>query len=139
MRIVLDTNVVISALLWGGTPYRLIQAAAEGSLTLCTSKVLIAELREVLDREYLRARLGRHSRSLEQAISFYAELTISVSAVDVPRVVPADPDDDEVIAAAIDAKADLIVTGDRDLLSVGAHRGIRIVTPAEAVHLTTIS
>jgi len=59
MRIVLDTNVAVSALLWGGTPYRLIQAAADGALTLCTSPPLLAELRAVLARGHLASQLER--------------------------------------------------------------------------------
>ena len=53
----------------------------------------------------------------------------------VPRVVAADADDDQVIVAATEARADLIVTGDRALLALASHGRIRIVTPAEAVRL----
>ncbi len=59
MRIVLDTNVVVSALLWGGTPYRLIQAAVGNTLTLCTSPELLAELHDVLTRRHLASQLER--------------------------------------------------------------------------------
>ncbi len=133
MRIVLDTNVVVSALAWGGTPYRLIQAAVDGALTLCTSPALLAELRGVLTREHLASRLERQSSSVETAVAFYAGLTLSVSPETTPRVVPPDADDDHVIAAAVAAKADLIVSGDRHLLDLGAHAGIHILTPAEAL------
>ncbi|PPQ39515.1 putative toxin-antitoxin system toxin component, PIN family [Rhodopila globiformis] len=56
-----------------------------------------------------------------------------VAPIAVPAVVAADPDDDHVIAAAVAAEADLIVTGDSDLLVLGHHGDIRIVTPAEAI------
>lgn len=135
MRSVLDTNVVVSALLWGGTPHRLIQAAADGTLTLCTSPELLAELREVLGREHLLARLEQQSTSVEQALTLYGALAVGVSPTAAPRVVPADADDDHVIATAIAAKADLIVSGDRHLLDIGNHQGIRIITPAEAARL----
>ena len=137
MRIVLDTNAVVSALLWGGTPYRLIQAAVDGTLTLCTSPELMAELRDVLTREHLAARLERQSASIEETMSLYGALAVSVAPESVPRVVPADPHDDHVIAAAIAAKAKLIVSGDRHLLTLGTHESIRIVTPAEAARLIT--
>lgn len=135
MRIVLDTNVVVSALLWRGTPYTLLRAAVEGMLTLCTSKELLAELREVLGREHLLARLDLQSSSVDQALSLYGALAVSVTPTLVPGVVLADPDDDHVIAAAVTAKADLIVSGDRHLLDIGSHEGIRIATPAEAVRM----
>ena len=60
-------------------------------------------------------------------------LSISVSPLSTPRVEPGDADDDYVIAAAIAANADLVVSGDRHLLSLGSHQSIGIVNAAEAV------
>lgn len=138
MRVVLDTNVVVSALLWGGTPYRLIRAAADGTLTLWTSPQLLVELREVLAREHLVARLDLQSSSVDQALALYGALAVGVMPTPVPGVVPADPDDDHVIATAIAAKADLIVSGDRHLLNIGNYQGTRIVTPAQAARMVAV-
>lgn len=132
MRIVLDTNVVVSALIWSGAPYSLLQAAIERDVTLCTSPVLIAELTEVLQRSHLTPKLERARGSVEQALALYASLTVNVTPSTVPRVVAADPDDDHVLAAAVTADADLIVSGDRHLLALGAHKGIRVLNPADA-------
>lgn len=133
MRFVLDTNVVVSALVWGGVPYKLIEAAAAGDIELVTSPALLAELRDVLGREHLASRLAAQRSSVEQAIAFYAELAISVSPLSTPRVVPGDVDDDHVIAAAAEASAEIVVSGDRHLLSMRSHQGISIVAPAEAL------
>ena len=57
MRVVLDTNVVVSALIWGGTPFQLLQDAA-GDIDLCTSPALLAELHTVLSRPHLASRLA---------------------------------------------------------------------------------
>ncbi len=135
MRVVRDTNVVVSALIWSGTPYRLIQAAVDGTVTLCTSPALLAELSDVLTRPHLAARLERQSSSVEEALSLYGGLAVGVSPKDVPAVITADPDDDHVIAAAVEARAGLIVSGDRDLLDLGRHREITILAPAEAVRI----
>jgi putative PIN family toxin of toxin-antitoxin system len=135
VRIVLDTNVVVSALLWHGAPYGLIRAAVDGTLTLCTSAELLAELREVLGREHLFARLDLQSSSVDEALALYGGLALSVVPTSVPGVVRADPDVDHVIATAVAAKADLIVSGDHHLLDIGLHKGIRIVTPAEAARM----
>jgi putative PIN family toxin of toxin-antitoxin system len=133
VKLVLDTNIIVSALIWGGEPYKLIRAAAEGDIELCASPSLLAELRSVLGREHLARRLMRHHSSIDQAIDLYEELVISVTPSNTPRVVPHDADDDHVIAAAVAAQADLIVSGDRHLLSIVNHQGIAIVTVREAL------
>lgn len=133
MRLVLDTNVVVSALVWGGTPLKLLQAAADGDIELYTSPALLAELMEVLERKPLASRLSRQRSSIEQAVGFYGELAISVSPLSTPRAVPGDADDDHVIAVALAARADLVVSGDKHLLSMGRYEGIAIVAAAEAV------
>ncbi len=116
MRAVLDTDVVVSALIWGGKPFALFQAATEGGLLLYTSPVLPEELRDVLTRGHLASRLERRRSSVEQALALYARLATSVTPTIIPRVVDGDPDDDHVIAAAIAAGAALVVSGDNHLL-----------------------
>jgi uncharacterized protein len=133
VRLVLDTNVVVSALVWGGVPHKLIEAAAAGDIDLVTSPALLAELRDVPGREHLASRLAAQRSSVEQAIGFYGELAISVSPLTTPRVVPGDADDDHVIAAAIAGSAKIVVSGDRHLLGIGSHQGIGIVNAAEAL------
>jgi uncharacterized protein len=135
VRLVLDTNVVVSALVWGGGPYKLIEAAAAGDIELVTSPALSAELRDVLGREHLASRLAQQRSNVEEAIALYAELAISVSPLVTPRAVPGDADDDHVIAAAVAGSAEFVVTGDRHVLSVGSHQGISIVSAAAAVAL----
>ena len=137
MLIVLDTNVVVSALIWGGTPNRLVQMAIDGDIVLYTSPELLDELLEVLKRQHLASRLGSRHTSVAQAVALYGDLAVRVSPGSAPRVVPGDADDDHVIAAAIAARADFIVSGDRHLLSLGHHQTVRIVTPADAVRLIT--
>lgn len=62
-----------------------------------------------------------------------------MSPLSSPRAVPNDADDDEVIAAALAARADLVVSGDKHLLSMGSHQGIAIVSVAEALRRIRVS
>jgi len=77
VKIVLDTNVVVSALLWGGTPYKLIEAATAGDAELYTSPALVTELRDVLGREHLASRLAAQRSSVASAIALYSELAVA--------------------------------------------------------------
>jgi putative PIN family toxin of toxin-antitoxin system len=131
---VLDTNVVVSALLWKGAPRRLLRAAAVAHVELFTSDPLLAELADVLSRSKLKRHIAGLGVSPTELFSTYARQVEIVQPTDLPRLVP-DPDDDVVIGTALAAKADFIVTGDRTLLAVGKYEGVRIITVSEALSL----
>lgn len=135
MRAVLDTNVVVSALLWGGLPYRLMQQAIDGDLELFTSPSLVDELREILTRRHLTKKFNEQRTSVDELATLYLEFARAVSPLSTPRAVPRDVDDDQVVACALAAQANLIITGDQDLLVLNAYQGIDIVTPAQALPL----
>lgn len=135
MRIVLDTNVVLSALLWRGTPHHLLATIGQrSSIQLYSSTALLEELADVLTRPSATKRLALIGRSAREVLADFVEAIELVEPASVPRMVLGDVDDDQVIAAAIAARADLIVSGDRKhLLPLGSHQGIDIVDAAEAV------
>lgn len=134
MRIVLDTNVVLSALLWRGMPYRLLDAIrSRGEARLFTSPALLDELADVLTRPSATKRLAVIGKAAREVLTDYVDAVEVVEPEHVPRVVPNDADDDQVIAAALAAGADWIVSGDADLLSMGSHQGIPIITAALAM------
>lgn len=97
--------------------------------------MLLAELAEVLARPSPGKRLALIGRTGQSVLADYLEALEFVVPDDVPRVVPGDPDDDHVIAAAVSADASVIVSGDVDLLALGRHRDIEIVSPAAAIRL----
>lgn len=134
LRLVLDTNVVVAGLLWSGPPRRLLQAAIDGEVDLFSSAVLLDELAHTLGYSKFTKRIESFGTSIAALVAQYTALVSLVAPASVPRVVANDADDDHVIAAAVAARAELIVTGDRKhLLPIGTHQGIAIVTAREVV------
>ncbi|WP_167784623.1 putative toxin-antitoxin system toxin component, PIN family [Ramlibacter rhizophilus] len=137
MRVVLDTNVVASAILWGGTPRLLLQAAREERVQLFTSPPMLAELTDILARSKFAEKIAASKLTIDQIVDGYAQLTALVRPAATPRIAP-DPDDDVVIGTAIAARADLLVTGDKPLLRVTEHQGVRVVGVPQAIaHIGT--
>ena len=93
MRVVLDTNVVASALLWGGTPERLIDLAGEGSLECFTSEALLSELAGILGRSKFAAKLRQKNLSAAEIVARYREIAQSVEAAPIEEAPLRDPDD----------------------------------------------
>lgn len=135
MRFVLDTNIALSGLLWAGAPQRLIEAAEQHRIELVSSTSLLAELQGVLARTKFAAQLAKRGLRSADLFEGYAALVGNVTPLSTPRVVPTDPDDDHVIACALAAHADAIVSGDRDLLDLLDFRDIPILTASQALAL----
>jgi putative PIN family toxin of toxin-antitoxin system len=136
MRLVLDTNVVVAGLLWNGHPRHLLDLAINGDVTLFSSPALIDELARTLNYPKFSQRIAAHCATTPSALTVrYSALVKLVTPSEVPRVIEQDADDDQVLACAVAANANLIVSGDKHLHSLGgAYQGIRIATPAEAIH-----
>ncbi|MFN2378128.1 MAG: putative toxin-antitoxin system toxin component, PIN family [Candidatus Binatia bacterium] len=125
MRVLLDTNVLIAALLSRGTCAELLEHCASNH-TLVSGEALLAELHEKLS-----GNLGFPVREAREVVNL---LRTRLEIVDHPPLAEAvcrDPDDDQVLAAALADGCDCIVTGDKDLLVLERFRGIPIVTPTE--------
>lgn len=133
MRIVIDTNVLVSGIVFTGAPAQLLDWARADRFELCTSSILLDELQEVLGRPKFAQRLRQADLTAEGIIDSLRRMATLVLPAEVPRVVPADPDDDQVLAAAATAQADLIVSGDHHLLNLGSYQGIAIVPARQAL------
>jgi putative PIN family toxin of toxin-antitoxin system len=108
-----------------------LDAARTGTLALSTSAALLAELAEVLQRPKFAERLARANVTPYTLVLGYAALARLVVPAPIEPVVEADPDDDAVLACAVAACAEVIVSGDRALLALGSYEGIPIITAVQ--------
>ena len=129
MRVLLDTNVLISGLRWPGPSHHLWEAVQKGVVRAVTSDALLRELRDVLTRPEGSFRLALSEfKRIERQVRRHC-------AIVHPKVrlsVLADDADNRVLECAVDGKADVLITGDKELLKAASHQGIRILTPAAA-------
>jgi len=132
-RLVLDTNVVVSAFLWQGTPGRLIELAGEKEVQLFTSRALLDELAATLAKKKLAKYVAATGLTAEQMLANYRRIVTMVTARPLEQQVSRDIDDDAVLACALAAKATLIVSGDDDLLVLKSFNGIPILNAAQAI------
>ena len=135
MRAVIDTNVLIAALLWRGPPHALLERVRSSSVSLVSSPALMSELADVIGRAKFDAILVRTNTSRERLLAEVRQLAEVIEPPPLRRPVCRDPDDDQVLAVALAAKVDLVVSGDIDLLSLGNFENIPIVAPAQALDL----
>ncbi len=124
---VFDTNVLFSATAWRGKPFECVELARAGLVQGLTCPDILLEL-----ADKLRAKTGLSDQDVADAVADLLGFLTSVAIRSQLRVVAADPDDDKVIACAVDGHATHIVTGDRrHLLKLRTYEGIVIVSPAE--------
>ena len=131
LRTVADTNTVVSGLLWYGNPRRVLDAAREGKLQLYTTAALLAEIDEVLQRPKFAQRLSLAGVSSRTLVLGYAALASLIEPAVIAPVITVDPDDDAVLACAVAARAEAIVSGDSHLLDLEKYQGIPILTAAQ--------
>lgn len=132
IRVVIDTNLLVSALLFGGVPARVYDLRSTGQIIILTSDMHTAELTRVLYRAKFSKRFELQQQTPGNVISGYLLKTETVIPVsDIPADAIRDPRDLPVLACAVGGQADYIVSGDQDLLVLGAFRGIPIMSAAQ--------
>jgi putative PIN family toxin of toxin-antitoxin system len=129
LRVVLDSNVIISGFLFGGPPEQLLKMAMGERVRCFTSLAILDEVRDVLCRP-------KFGLSPNQVLLLLEEMHLLCEVV-TPRVrvkqITEDPDDDVILACALASRADLIVSGDNHLLKLGRWKGVDILNPADAI------
>jgi len=127
MRAVLDTNVLISAVIATGTPHEVVVAGYSGEYQIVVSVATLLEFRETLHK--YPDRFGLSDREIQEEVEtlrYFAEFVAPDVELDVAD---ADPDDDKFLEAAVAGNAEYVVSGDQHLLDIDNFRGIDIVSP----------
>ncbi|MBI2196072.1 putative toxin-antitoxin system toxin component, PIN family [Candidatus Daviesbacteria bacterium] len=132
VRVVLDTNILTSALVYGGIPQKVLRLALEKKIQVVISPVLQAELVDVITKKFPLSLADM--LLLEQEIQKTFVIVKPRMALDAAR----DKDDNRVLEAAIEGDCDYIVTGDLDLLELKHYKRIKIVTPSRFAFLLTL-
>ena len=129
-RILIDTNVLVSAVLFSGVPGQVVEAARHGRISGVVSLHILAEMRDVLTGP----RFGFDQAAADLLAEEIAEFCEVVPLQRASGAWSDDPDDDPVVAAAILGRVQAVVTGDAHLLGLRV-RGVRFATPAAALDL----
>jgi putative PIN family toxin of toxin-antitoxin system len=125
MRVVIDTNIFVSSF-FGGNPRRIIDLWKTEKITLCLSSAILDEYIDVLRRIGLK-----NEAELEELLSLFSRGYNVLFTTKTPKIaiIPKDPADDKFIECAVALKANIVVSGDREILAVKEYMGIKILTP----------
>ena len=133
MKVVVDTNVAISGLLWSGPPNQILKWARQGTLKILACEETTAELSRVIRYKRFTKRLSMLVLSASEFIAYYMNLvSFAPSPQSIPDQILEDPFDNIFLALASGSGASLIISGDNHLLSLQEYEHIQIVTPGEA-------
>jgi uncharacterized protein len=129
VRVVLDSNVLISALHFGGKPDELLVLANEGVIELCLSAFILEETARIL-----KVKLGWTDQAVHEAVAVIKDVATLVQPTRTLRIIPEDEADNRILECAVEARADFLVTGDhRHLLPLKQYQGIRILSPRDCL------
>lgn len=133
MRVALDTNVLVSALIKSGKPRELIFELTEKKIQVVASRNILEEFLKITDDSRIRRYVDE-----DDTIAFLRAVGSIASIIGVRsrfKVIKEDPDDDVVLRTAHDGRADYILSGDKHLLSLKEFRGIKIVTVSRMLEI----
>ena len=131
MKVVIDTNVWLSALLWGGQPNLIIQLIEQKQIQAISSENILTELTDILQKPKLQKRLDRLRITAEEIVIIAKRLMtlVVIEEVIIPEL--RDPKDQMVLATAISGNAKIVISGDKDLLVLHPYGNISILLPQE--------
>ena len=128
---VFDTNILISGSRWAGNEAKLIDLVEDGKAKLYVSPAILEELRGVL----MRPKFELTESEVLEIVEHIVAISTIIEPLEEINVVENDPPDNRIIECAVEAKADYVVSGDRDLLNLKEFRGIKIIKARELLRL----
>lgn len=131
MRVVLDTNILISALFWTGAPNQILKLIETDTVELAISPGILRELHGVLNRQKFVPYLAKLQLSAEELTEHLVDLASLFSPDQELTIITEDLSDNQFLACALTAKADFIISGDRHLLALKSFHNIPILTPRQ--------
>lgn len=136
MRIIIDTNVALSGLLWGGPPNQILKWGRDRVIRILACEKTVDELKRVLQYDKFSNRLSVLQTSPQQAMAYFLNLVSFVPDPEsIPNIIKADPSDNLFLALAAQNGAAMMASGDRHLLDLESFGNIQIVTPSEGVQI----
>ncbi len=130
-KVVLDVNVWISALLWGGLPSKFLHLSRQKKIIIFVSEPLLSELEITLKRDKFQSQLNKRNYTVDDLMTITKGFSEQCSTIfiNVPKL--RDIKDNKIIATALTAKSKNLITGDRDLLILNEYKGILIQNPTD--------
>lgn len=131
MKLVLDTNILISAILWHGPSHDILRLIEKGTSTLCITPAILKEIKDVLNRPVFFLRVKERMTSTEEILAKIIYIAELYPDKKIANIVKNDPDDDKILACAMESGAKYVITGDQHLLRLKEWSNISIVNPRQ--------
>lgn len=134
IRVVIDTNIIISALFWGGLPRAVIDAVLDRKCASLVTEAITAELARVLAYPKFAEKIAKQELEIQRLIADYLIFAVPVIPAAVPPGIVRDPKDRAILGCAVGGKADFVVSGDKDLLVLHEYENIPIMSAETFLH-----
>ncbi|MBI2107348.1 putative toxin-antitoxin system toxin component, PIN family [Candidatus Woesearchaeota archaeon] len=134
-KLVLDTNTLVSAFFWKGNEHKLLKKIEQGEAQLFISKEILYEVEAVVNREKFKEIIEETNQKPDAIIQKIISLSLLIIGPELSIKVCRDPRDNKILECDVNAKADYIVSGDEDLLSLKCYSNIKIIKSSEIINL----
>jgi putative PIN family toxin of toxin-antitoxin system len=135
MKIVLDTNILVSGTFWKGDSARILELTDAKEIELILSEELIEEYNEVISRDEILDKVQNKDLILNKSVQKIIQNSTIVEPSKKFDIVKEDPDDNIILECALEGKVDYIISNDKHLLNLNEFEGMKIVTPEEFLNI----